>query len=291
VSLAQLNLFERIMRLMGVDEKGSPVAGNPRHEETIAEGRKLIDKAKRQMLGGGGGGGGGGAVGGSGAAVTRASGARDVEMTGAGGGRGGSTANPLSGGPGSSAAPPTVPGRFRTLESFSGVGGGGANSGSMSRGVVSGGEPEVVGLGSSGGAAAGGRFSTAFSSVGAGLTAFNSRAMAAFGGGPGGSGAGGLPPASSSSSSAYRPGSVAAGGASGPGSLRDFSSVALTLDPLDGSGGASGPQSLAAKLKGKRPGAPSSSSASSSSGPSTPARPTSGASSSTWAGAAGGQIS
>lgn len=47
--LCKVNLFERAMRLLGIDEKGSPIRGNAKHEEIIADGKKLIVRAKRDM--------------------------------------------------------------------------------------------------------------------------------------------------------------------------------------------------------------------------------------------------
>ena len=236
------------MRLMGVDEKGSPVAGNARHDETIADGRKLIEKAKKQMMGGGSAASTVGGAGGSAGSKAAGLGGRkgDIELAT-------SSSSSVSAvdryrtGP----VPPSVPGRFKTLDSFSGVGG------------ASRGGPEVVGIGaattttaSSSGGGGSNVFSTAFNSMGQGVRDFNSRALAAFG--QGGHQSSSSAAAAYSSPSGPVPSSSVGGGRHT--STTDFSSVALTLEPMD-----SGPVSLAAKLKGKRTGGgglPSSSSSS-----------------------------
>ncbi|RYE82854.1 MAG: hypothetical protein EOO65_04865, partial [Methanosarcinales archaeon] len=47
--LCRVNVFERIMRLMGIDEKSSPQRGNPVHDDIIKEGASLIAKTRSQL--------------------------------------------------------------------------------------------------------------------------------------------------------------------------------------------------------------------------------------------------
>lgn len=48
----KFNLFARILRLMGVDEKGEPVRGNEKHEDLIRDGAKLVAAETRRLIGG-----------------------------------------------------------------------------------------------------------------------------------------------------------------------------------------------------------------------------------------------
>jgi hypothetical protein len=47
--IVRLDLWTRLMRLVGVPEIGSPIIGNVEHDEIIAEGTKLIEKAYKSM--------------------------------------------------------------------------------------------------------------------------------------------------------------------------------------------------------------------------------------------------
>jgi hypothetical protein len=42
--LTLLNLFERLLRLLHIDQADSPREGNPEHEEIMEQGRLLLQK-------------------------------------------------------------------------------------------------------------------------------------------------------------------------------------------------------------------------------------------------------
>jgi len=48
-ALNRANVWQRIMRLLGIEEVGSPIKGNSAHEEIITDGAKLITKARRAL--------------------------------------------------------------------------------------------------------------------------------------------------------------------------------------------------------------------------------------------------
>ena len=48
-AMARANLWERFLRLFGVDQAGAPVPGRLEHDEQIAEGTALIEKARRTL--------------------------------------------------------------------------------------------------------------------------------------------------------------------------------------------------------------------------------------------------
>jgi len=48
-AMCRVDLWDRFMRLLGIEERGTPIAGNAAHDELIADGTKLIAKARRSL--------------------------------------------------------------------------------------------------------------------------------------------------------------------------------------------------------------------------------------------------
>lgn len=187
--LCRLDCFDRLMRLLGINERGDPVRGNEEHEEIITDGTKTIAAARRAFgfdaLEAGGLGGGTGRV-------------------GAGAGRGGAGAGAGAGDIELPVAPSYAgdlgPGRkgMMSLDAFSAAGasrtstpsstGSGNGNGSLLGGASGAAAPSFFGAVTNLGAGIGAGIGAGMAAVGLGGLGFGGAGGAGGGGGPGGTG-------------------------------------------------------------------------------------------------------